>query len=158
MTLVLSGLTYLCCLVYIDDTIVLGRTFDEHLANLDTMLRRFRQANLKLKPAKCKIFQRRVLFLGHNVSAEGVEVDPKKVQCIESWEFPRTVSELRSYLGLCSYYRSFCPGFATVAAPLTEMLHKGVAVEPTERRLQAFNELKKFLTTAPVLAMPTDDG
>jgi len=92
------------------------------------------------------------------VSAEGVEVDPKKVQCIESWEFPRTVSELRSYLGLCSYYRSFCPGFATVAAPLTEMLHKGVAVEPTERRLQAFNELKKFLTTAPVLAMPTDDG
>ena len=62
ITLVLSGLTYLCCLVYIDDTIVLGRTFDEHLANLDTVLQRFRQANLKLKPAKCKIFQRRVLF------------------------------------------------------------------------------------------------
>ena len=92
------------------------------------------------------------------MSAEGVEVDPKKVQCIESWEFPRTVSELRSYLGICSYYRSFCPGFATVAAPLTKMLRKGVAVEPTEHRLQAFNELKKFLTTAPVLAMLTDDG
>ena len=107
MSLVLSGLTYLCCLVYIDDTIVLGRTFDEHLANFDTVLQRFRQANLKLKPAKCKIFQRRVLFLGHIVSAEGVEVDLKKVQCIESWEFPRTVSELCSYLGLCSYYRSF---------------------------------------------------
>jgi len=92
MTLVLSGLTYLCCLIYIDDTIVLDRTFDEHLANMDTVLQRFRQANLKLKPTKCKIFQRRVRFLGHIVSADGVEVEPKKVQCVHSWEFPRTVS------------------------------------------------------------------
>jgi len=78
MTLVLSCLSYLCCLVYIDDTIVLGRTFDENVANLDTVLQRFRQANLKLKPTKCKIFQRRASFLGHIVSAEGVEVNTKK--------------------------------------------------------------------------------
>ena len=158
MSLALRGLTYLCCLVFIDDTIVMGRSFDEHLANLGAVLQRFRQAHLKLKPTKCKVFQRRVRFLGHIVSADGIEVDPKKIQCIQSWEFPRNVSELRAFCGLCSYYRAFCPGFATVAAPLTEMLRKGVAVEPNESRLKAFDELKQFLSSAPVLAMPTDEG
>jgi len=158
MALALKGLTYLCCLVFIDDTIVIGRTFDEHLTNLALVLERFRQAGLKLKGVKAKLFQYRVSFLGRLVSRDGVAVDPKKVDCIVSWEFPRTVSELRGFLGLCSYYRAFCPGFATVTAPLTEMLRKGAAVEPTESRLRAFDELKRFLSTAPVLAMPTDEG
>jgi len=158
MSMALRGLTYLCCLVFIDDTIVIGRSFDEHLANLQAVLQRFRKANLKLKPAKCRVFQHRVKFLGHIVSKEGIEVDPQKVECIQAWEFPKTVSELRTFLGLCSYYRQYCPGYATIVAPLTEMLRKGVVVEPNDRRLRAFEELEQFLSSAPVLAMPTDEG
>ena len=98
MALVLRGLT--CCLAYIDDTLCFSRTFSDHLADLDVMLDRFRQAKLKLKPTKCKLFQESVKFLGHIVSARGIEVDPTKVACIVNWPFPKTISELRSYLGL----------------------------------------------------------
>ena len=74
------------------------------------------------------------------------------------WEFPHSVSELRKFIGLTSYYRSFCPNYSQVAEPLTECLRKGASVQCTPRRLQAFNKLQEFLTTAPVIAMPTDDG
>ena len=158
MSLVLKGLTPLYCLAFIDDVIVLGRSFDEHLSNLAAVFHRFRQANLKLKPSKAKLLQRRCKFLGHIVSEAGIEVDPAKVACVLSWPFPHSVSELRGFLGLCGYYRKFCPGFSARAEPLTEMLRKGAKVEETPRRTQAFNDLKGFLTTAPVLAMPDDEG
>jgi len=92
------------------------------------------------------------------VSEAGIEVDPTKVACVLSWPFPRSLTELRGFLSLCSYYRKFCPGFSAKAEPLTEMLRKGARVEQTPRRMQAFDDLKQFLTTAPVLAMPNDDG
>ena len=104
------------------------------------------------------MFQSRVRFLGHIVSASGLQCDPDKVSCIANLEFPRSVSELRKFIGLTSYYRSFCPNYSQVAEPLTECLRKGASVQCTPRRLEAFNRLKEFLTTAPVLAMPTDDG
>ena len=73
-------------------------------------------------------------------------------------EFPRSVSDLRKFIGLTSYYRSFCPNYSIVAEPLTECLRKGASLQCTQRRLESFNKLKEFLTTAPVLAMPNDDG
>ena len=158
MSVALRGLTYSKCLVFIDDSIVIGRTFDEHLANLHEVFDRFRQAKLKLKPTKCKVFQRRVKFLGHIVSKEGVEVDPDKTACIDAWEFPKNVTEVRQFLGICGYYRSFCEHYATKAAPLQEMTRRDVPVKPTPERLRAFAELKQMLTSAPVLAMPIDDG
>jgi len=157
MSLVLRGLTWVCCLAYVDDTIVFGRTFEEHLENLEKVLHRFRLAKLKLKPTKCKFFQDRVRFLGHHVSAKGLETDSSKVDCIVNWEFPQTISELRSFIGMCSYYRAFCRNFASVAEPLTECLRKGVPLCWTPARQEAFDALKRFLTTAPVLAMPRDD-
>ena len=157
MALVLKGLDFTTCLSYVDDTIVLGRTFEEHSNNLQQVLDRFRQANLKLRPKKCKIFQHRVSFVGHVVSAEGIATAPEKISCIQAWEFPRTMTELRGFLNLCGYYRSFCPHFATVAEPLIECLRKGVSLEHTERRQQAFDKLKELLTNSPVLATPNDD-
>lgn len=121
------------------------------------MFDRFRKANLKLKAAKCKLFQEQCKFVGHIVSGRGIEVDPAKIACIVNWPFPRTISELRGFLGLCSYYRSFCPGFATVADPLTECLRKGVTLCHTPERQAAFDKLKQMLTSTPVLAMPRDD-
>lgn len=87
-----------------------------------------------------------------------LKADSDKVNCILAWKFPRSISEIRQFIGLASYYRLFCPNFATVAEPLTEMLRKGAFVQRTEQRQQAFDKLKQFLTTAPVLAMPNDEG
>ena len=158
MSLVLRGLTFSTCLVFIDDTVVIGKTFEQHLANLKEVFERFRQANLKLKPRKCHLFQKRVNFLGHVVSQEGVEVDEDKVAVVKAWQFPRNVTELRSFLGLCNYYRAFVPDFATVAEPLTQMLRKGVTVHPNEERLRAFEKLKQLLTSAPILGLSRDEG
>jgi len=135
---------------------VLGRTFDEAFNNVQEVLNRFRQAKLLLKPNKTKLFQFRVKFLGHIISKNGIEPSEDKTACIRAQLFPRTISELRGFVSLCSYYRAFCPNFAAVAEPLNECLRKGVVLECTERRLQAFNDLKQFITTAPVLSLPRD--
>ena len=158
MSLVLRDLTYLICLSFIDDCLVIGRSFDEHLTNVETVLQRFEQANLRLKPKKCKFFQHQVNFLGHVVSQDGVGVDPRKTSVIKQWPFPKSISELRGFLGISGYYRAYIPNYSEVAAPLIEMLRKGVKVEATERRLKAFEALKNFLTNPPLLAMPSDEG
>ena len=89
--MVLNGLT--CCLTYIDDSLTFSRSFEDHLVDLEQVLDRFRQAKLKLKPTKCRFFQERVKFVGHCVSAKGIEVDEDKIACIVNWPFPRNISD-----------------------------------------------------------------
>jgi len=158
MALVLRGLTYLTVLCFVDDCIVTGGTFSGHLANVEEVLKRFQKAGLLLKPKKCKFFQKVVSFLGHVVSSEGIAVDSKKTAVIQQWPFPKNLTELRGFLGLTGFYHSYCKNYAEKASPLTEMLRKGMKVKPTERRLKAFNDLKEFLTSPPLLAMPQDSG
>ena len=104
MSLVLRGLSPIICVCYIDDCVVIAPSFDDAVRNIEVVLGRFRAANLKLKPSKCKLFQLSIRFLGHRVSRAGVEVDSDKVACILAWKFPRSVPELRSFISLCSYY------------------------------------------------------
>jgi len=118
MDLVLCGLTYFTCLVYLDDIIVYANDFETHLKRVREVFSRLRDANLKLNATKCYLFQIRVDFLGHVLSERGIEVQKEKVAVVRNWPLPRNLSELRSYLGLCSYYRRFVKGFADVAAPL----------------------------------------
>ena len=106
MDLVLVGLTWECCLVYLDDVIVFSGTFSEHITRLNAVFERFRLANLKLKPSKCQLFQRRVTFLGHVVSEAGVEPEPGKIDVVRTWPVPRSLTQLRSFVGLASYYRA----------------------------------------------------
>lgn len=158
MSLVLRGLTYLCALSFIDDIIVVGRTFDEHLLNLELVFNRFQYARLKLKSKKCRLFQREVVFLGHRVTGGSVSMDESKVACVKDWPFPKTISDLRAFLGFANYYRNYVPGFSTVAEPLNECLRKNVQIVQTEERLRVFEHIKTLLTTAPALGLFRKEG
>ena len=157
MERVLSGLYWETCLIYIDDVIVFSKTFDEHIVRLHQVLSRLKEANLKLSPAKCKLFRHEVEYLGHIVSQHGVGTDPKKTKAIREWPTPRNAKEVRSFVGLCSYYRRFVRGFADIARPL----HKLVELDEfcwSGECDEAFNTLKKALTSPPILAYPVDVG
>ena len=126
MTLTLAGLQWQMCLIYLDDIIVFGRTFDEHQARLHAVLDRLRKAGLKLKPSKCFLFCTQVDYLGHVISADGIATDKTKQQAVLEWPTPTNVKTLRAFLGFANYYRRFVQGFAQRAAPLYDLLRKNV--------------------------------
>ena len=105
MDLVLSGLKWNACLVYLDDVIIFGRTFEEHLFWLKEVFERFREAGLKLKPSKCSFCQSQVRFLGHVVSSAGVSTDPDKTTLVANWPTPTSCKDVQKFVGLASYYR-----------------------------------------------------
>jgi hypothetical protein len=94
MESVLRGLTYEACLVYLDDVIVIGRTFQKQLDNLQKVFQRLREAHLKLNPEKCQLFRREVRYLSHIVSASGVTTDPDKLEAVKSWPRPNDKQKL----------------------------------------------------------------
>ena len=158
MDMVLAGLGYETCLVYLDDVIIFGKTFEELLQRTDVIFDRIRSAKLKLKPSKCSFFSRKSYFLGFIVSEAGIEAQPEKVKVVAEWPTPRNLHDLRSFLGLCSYYRRFVAGFSSVAAPLYELQQKDRAYIWSDECNEAFRSLKRSLTTAPILALPADEG
>ena len=157
MNLIFRDMCYTRVLCYLDDVIVFGNTFDEHLRNLGLVLGKFREAGLKLKPSKCDFFKRQIHFLGFNVSAEGLSLCEEGVAPIVSLKFPTNVTDMRSFLGMVNYYRQFIKGCGLIAAPLYAMTGKGVKVEATPAALEAFQKLKDALCSAPILALPLDD-
>lgn len=112
MDLVLADLQWTTCLVYLDDIIVFGKTFQEHLGRLEQVFRKLHGANLKVKPSKCNLFAKQVSYLGHIISANGVKADPSKVEAVRGWPVPRNQTEVRSFFGtgllLSSFYKEFC--------------------------------------------------
>ena len=97
-------------------------------------------------------------FLGHVISKRGIEVDPKKIEAVLKWEPPTNVSKIRSFLGLAGYYRQFVEGFSILSGPITKLLRKGVKFQWDEHCQRSFDELKRQLTSAPVLAIPSGKG
>ena len=156
MERVFAGLTFISLLLYLDDIIVFGKTFDMHLQNLREVLQRLAEANLKLNPEKCVFFQTQVSFLGHCVSEEGVSVDPEKTKVVQNWPVPRNVTELRSFVGLCSYMRKFIAGFSSICKPLHILTQKDQKFAWNDQAQAAFEKLKVALTTAPVLGFPVE--
>ena len=154
METVLAGLQWDICLIYIDDIIMYGKTFKESLKNIETVFERLRIAGLKLKAPKCKLFSKSVSFLGHIISDSGIETDPEKISAVKEWPISVNVTEVRSFLGLCSYYRRFIPKFADIAKPLHRLTEKGQKFVWNSECEQAFGTLKKYLTEAPILAYP----
>ena len=154
MDLVLRGLQWSQCLVYIDDVIIPGRCFEDHLSNLQAVFQRLRQAGLKLQPKKCAFLQRQVNYLGHVVTCDGVAADPTKVEKVATWPTPTTTKEVQQFLGFAGYYRRFVRDFAEIARPLHRLTERTSVFRWTDECQAAFKELRQRLVTAPVLAYP----
>ena len=113
-------------MVFIDDILIYSRTREEHEEHLRLVLMVLRDQRLYVKYIKCEFWILDVTFLGHVVSAEGVTVDPAKIEAVTSWHPPKTVKEIRSFLGLVGYYRRFVHNFSSIACPLTQFTRKDV--------------------------------
>lgn len=151
-------------LIYLDDILVFGSTIEETLGRLETVLQRLQKENLKVKPAKCQMLHRKLRYLGHLVSEDGVAPDPGKLSAIRDWPRPSDARDVRKFLGLAGYYRRFVPQFAKVAQPLHLLVggtgRKGKKPPPqppwnwSSECETAWQSLKDALTSAPILGYP----
>jgi hypothetical protein len=140
--------------VFIDDILVFSQNEEEHEKHLRLVLQKLREHQLYAKFSKCDFWLKKVSFLGHIITEGGIAVDPSKVKAVLDWNPPKNVAEIRSFLGLAGYYRRFIEGFSKIVKPLTSFLEKGKEFKWDAKCEDSFEELKKRLTTAPVLIMP----
>ena len=152
MELVLTGLHWSSCLIYIDD-IIFSSTVQEHFQRLLEVFERLRSAGLEVKSSKCHLF-RSMDYLSHIIYRQGVQTDPGKTKCVTNWPSPNNIKELRQFLGLTAYYWCFVKNFTLIAAPLHHLTEKAKAWSWTLECEQVF---KEKLTTAPILAFPQFD-
>ena len=153
------------CIIYLDDIIIFGKDFEEHLERLDLVLTRLKECNLKLSAEKSYLMQERVRFLGHIVSASGVETDPEKCNKVKNWPIPTNADEVRSFVSFAGYYRRYVKDFSVIAKPLTDLLPPTSTKKNKKKQSQkewrwtemeqtAFDNLKDVLTKPPILAYP----
>ena len=142
-------------MVFIDDILVYSKDRENHDTHLRVVLETLRKERLYAKLSKCEFWLREVSFLRHLVSEEGIRVDPRKIEVIIECKPPRNVTEVRSFLGLASYYRRFVKGFSMTATPMMRLLQKNVKFEWSEKCQAIFEKLKAFLTEAPILNQST---
>ena len=146
------------CIIYLDDIVIFSKDLASHLERLEAVFRKLEEAGLKLKPSKCKLFQRQLAYLGHAISVKGVATDESKIEAIKNWPTPTNITEVRSFLGFMGYYCRFIPKYAQVAHSLHELTSgenvgkKKAAIKWDSRCQQAFDDLKTLCTTAPILA------
>ncbi|KAL0559513.1 hypothetical protein IC582_004126 [Cucumis melo] len=145
-------------IVFIDDILIYSKTEAEHEEHLHQVLETLRANKLYAKFSKCEFWLKKVTFLGHVVSSEGVSVDPAKIEVVTNWPRPSTVSEIRNFLGLAGYYRRFVEDFSRIASLLTQLTKKETPFVWSPACESSFQELKQKLVTAPVLTVPDGLG
>src|SRR3954468_13312775 len=143
--------------VFIDDILIYSKSKEEHEEHLLLILEKLRDHKLYAKFSKCEFWLNKVGFLGHVMTKDGVAFDPAKVSVVTEWESPKSVKEVRSFLGLVGYYRIFIEKFSKVAKPMTELLKKDKKFSWSEGCELSFQELKKILVTTLVLCLPDLD-
>jgi len=161
MDLVLAGLRWTSCLVYIDDVVVWGSTLSQHLERLDQVLTCLERAGLKLKIKKCRFLESVLKILGHIVSRFGIAPDPEKVKAVSEFPEPDLIKNdtaniklIQSFVGICSYYRRHVEGFSKIARPLTELTKKDSVFIWEEEQRKSFQSLKKALCNVALLNFP----
>lgn len=140
--------------VYLDDIIIVTPTYEEHLRVLSEVISRIHNSGLTLNREKCQFCREELKYLGYVINGQGLLVDPEKIRAILEIPNPKSVTEVRRLVGMCSWYRRFVPNFATVIAPLTNLLRKNQNFLWTPECTDAWNILKTHLTTAPILTCP----
>ncbi|CAB0008807.1 unnamed protein product [Nesidiocoris tenuis] len=141
-------------LAFLDDLVLFHESWEQQLDELCDLLQLFRQADLKLQLQKCHFLQKQVHYLGHIVSAEGIQPDDRKLEAVRNYPVPTSVKHVRAFVGLCSYYRRFVKSFASIAHPLTHLTKKDVHFQWGSEQQLAFETLKERLTSPPILAYP----
>ena len=152
------------CIVYLDDIIVFSDTKEEHIKRLEAVFQKLMAAGLKLKPTKCFFFRKEIEYLGHVVSGKGISTNPKKIEAVTKWPTPKTVYDVRSFLGFVGYYRRFIKNFSKITKPIREVITglenqskraaKKTYIEWTDTAESAFEALKTMCVSTPILAYP----
>jgi len=140
--------------VFIDDILIYSRTREEHAEHLRLVLGVLREKQLYANMSKCEFWMGEVQFLGHVISAQGIAVDPAKVEAVVKWESPKSATEIRSFVGLAGYYRRFIERFSKIVAPLTLLTRKDQPFTWMDMCEESFQELKRRLMSAPILVIP----
>ncbi|CAF4948538.1 unnamed protein product [Pieris macdunnoughi] len=154
MNNVLAGLQGERCFVYLDDIVVYSYDLKSHIKNLKSVFQKLRSHNLKLQADKCEFLRKEVGYLGHIITEHGVKPDPKKIEAVQKFPIPKCAKDIKSFLGLVSYYRRFIPDFSKTAKLLTKLLKKDTEFEWKFEQQQAFEILKSKLISPPILAYP----
>ena len=150
--------------MYLDDIIIFSDTKEEHIKRLEAVFQKLMAAGLKLKPTKCFFFRDEIEYLGHVVSGKGISTNPKKIEAVTKWPTPKTVYDVRSFLGFVGYYRRFIKNFSKITKPIREVITglenqskraaKKTYIEWTDLANAAFDNLKTMCVSTPILAYP----
>jgi hypothetical protein len=140
--------------VYIDDILIFSKTFEDHMRHVKIVFDILKEANLMVKLKKCEFCKPNIEFLGHIVGRNGLKPDPKKIEKIQKMKPPTNIKEIRSFHGLCSYYRKFVKNFSSIVKPITELVKKDVKFIWGKDQQKAFETMKEKLINYPILQYP----
>ena len=156
MSTVLTGLNNFT-FTYLDDILVFSETCEDHLHHLNVVFEKFQKGRLKIKPSKCQFFKTHLHYLGHRISANGLEPLPEKLEAIRNLAPAKNVDEAHHILGLLGYYRSFVPAFANITLPITSLLKKNTPIAWSDKCQQALEYLKEISNTCCIQTPPIMD-
>src|SRR5436190_17176129 len=152
-----SNLQDIYVVVYLDDILIYSKNPEEHTEHIREVLKRLRENHLFARPEKCYFFVTTVTYVGIVITPEGISMEPAKIKDVAEWPEPKTVKQVQAFLGFANFYRRFVPGFSSLAKPLTSLTRKESTWEWKKDQQEAFDNIKKAITSDPVLIHPDPD-
>ena len=154
MNAVLRPFLRRCVVVFLDDILIYSKSWENHLQDIDDVLSALRKQSLFCKPTKCVFAASHVKFLGHIITGKSLAPDPEKLAAVKNWSVPKSVKEVRQFLGFSNYFRRFIKDYSSISRPLESLTSKYARFSWSAECQQAFEKLKLALTSAPVLLLP----